>query len=115
MFVTAVRTVTVIVAYQAVRQTHATAGTLEFVALPRSIEIDVNLKLAIAVAILFIRIIAAVVGPVALPDFRDALANFAKELLLKTNVAVMLVVIFRTMLDTVAPMKETHTERERER
>lgn len=104
-FVTPVQTVDERIAYFAIRQARAGAGALELVAFRRHIELDFDLRYAM-VAILLVRVVPAVVEPIAYPDVRQALVIRANELIFETGFTVMFIVVFRAILDTVTPVTE---------
>jgi len=75
---------------------------LELIAFDCRVKVDIQLKIMVVIAILLIRIVTAIVGPVAHPTLRDALVIVAKKLVRETECTVMLVVIFRAILNAVA-------------
>jgi len=60
----------------------------------------------VIIAILFIRIVTAIVDLVAYPYLRDALLIVANKLVRETGCTMMFVIIFRAILNAVAPMEK---------
>lgn len=110
MFVAIVRAVPYAVAHFAKRYTSA-RGALVLLAFGR--RVNVHVRPVATAALLLVRLVAAVVGFVAHPALRNTLPIVASELTLETVRAIVFVVVFRTILDTIASASYVYTGKER--